>query len=481
MRRIRIKVILIFVIMLITLTSCTRSEDTVRNDNQANQVSDVDPDSLNQEENNQSEQLINADNNSNLSNASNEEQQSAEVTHTPKNKELKWEWCIKPEYSDLFFVDNDLIAVKGNDEKYAIVNTNGEIIIPFEYLSVSSFEDGLAAVNTNENAFFINKKGENVFDKLFDDTSSFSDGVAPVKKDVTWGFIDKSGNMVIQNQFDEVRWFNEGFAVVEKNNKWGVIDKSGNVIIDFQYDCINDFQEGIVAVEKDGKWGFIDKSGKIVADLKFDNVKNFSEGFAAIMKNDKWGFINKSGIISIALKYDDVGNFSEGKAAVKLLKYKDDEDEWAYIDSNDNIVIDFYPYDAAGNITFNVGEFNEDLAFVSKTFISIIDKKGNNIFLGGDSEFFISSSSYNSEYDAIPAYVYTDEAMKNRKYGLVGLNGNQRLEPIFDYIDSIYGDYVVVEKIIDGEYKKGVIKIYEYNDLKDNIGEDIKAKLDIKE
>ncbi len=178
------------------------------------------------------------------------------------------------------------------------------------------------------------------------------------------------------------------------------------------------------------------------------------------MKNNKWGFIDKRGKISIPLKYDDVGNFSEGKVSVKLSNYEDGLDEWAYIDSNDNVVIDFYPYDATGDQIFCVGEFNEGLAFVSKTLVSIIDNNGNNIFWG-DSEFFISSLKYNSEYDAIPAYVYTDDSMEIKKYGLMGLTGNQRLEPIFDYISDINGDYVVVENIVDGENKIGLIKIYE--------------------
>lgn len=382
-------------------------------------------------------------------------------TQKAQNDELKWTWCIKPKYSELYFVDKDLIAVEGDNGKYTIVNTSGEIVIPFEYLSVSSFEDGFASVTSSENAFFINKKGENVFNKGFEDAGSFSDVLASVKKDGLWGFIDKSGNMIIKSQYDEVKRFNGGMAVVEKDNKWGVIDKSGNILIDYQYDCINDSQEDIVAVAKDDKWGFIDKSGRIIADIQYDEVKNFSEGLAAVMKKGKWGFIDKNGNISIALKYDHVENFSEGKASVKLLSYQDGEDEWAYIDSNDNIVIDFYPYDAAGGIIFSVGEFNEGLAFVSKTFISIIDSKGNNILLGSDSVFFISSLSYNSEYNVIPAYVYTDETMKIKKYGLMGLTGNKRLEPIFDYVGNIYGDYVIVESIVDGEYKKGLIRIYE--------------------
>lgn len=401
-----------------------------------------------------------ADNISKQSNSSNVAQPSTEVTQTPKNDELKWTWCIQPDkYCNLYFIDNDLIAVTRNYEKYAIVNTNGEIVTPFEYSSVESFEEGFALVKDNENTFFINKKGENVFDKVFEDAYGFSNDLAAVKKDGLWGFIDKSGNMVIKNQFDQVQRFQESFAAVEKNNEWGMIDNLGNIVIEFQYDCINYLHEGLAAVEKDGEWGFVDKSGEIVADFQFDEVENFSEGFAAVMKNDKWGFIDKNGKISVALKYDDVGNFSEGKASVKLSNYKDGSDEWAYIDRKDNVVIDFYPYDSAGDQIFCVGEFHEGQAFVTKTLLSIIDNKGNDIFYGGSSEFFISSLSYNSEYDAIPAYVYTDDTMKIKKYGLMGLTGNQRLEPIFDYINGIYGDYVVVENIVDGENKIGVIII----------------------
>lgn len=44
------------------------------------------------------------------------------------------------------------------------------------------------------------------------------------------------------------------------------------------------------------------------------------------------GFIDKSGKVCTGIKYDQIGNFSEGKAAVKVINYKDDLDEWVYID-----------------------------------------------------------------------------------------------------------------------------------------------------
>ena len=58
--------------------------------------------------------------------------------------------------------------------------------------------------------------------------------------------------------------------------------------------------------------------------------------------------------------------------------------------------------------------------------------------------------------------IYTDDSMKTRKYGLMSLNGEQRLEPVFDDVIGIYGDYVLVSnKVDDGELRYGFIKIWE--------------------
>lgn len=232
------------------------------------------------------------------------------------------------------------------------------------------------------------------------------------------------------------------------------------MVINNQFDQVKNFSESLAAVKLNDKWGFVDNLGKVIAEYQYDDVKSFSEGYAAVMKNDKWGFIDKEGKECIDLKYDAVGDFSEGKASVQIINYKEHMDAWAYIDKKDNVIIDFYPYDAAEGRMIWTGKFKDGIAFVSKTLYCIIDDKGNNIF-AGDSIFFISGLEYNSEYDAIPAYVYTDEKMTIQKYGLMGIKGNQRLEPVFDYIYGIKGNILIVEKIIDGEYKKGIIRLPE--------------------
>ncbi|MDE7248263.1 MAG: hypothetical protein K2N43_10300, partial [Lachnospiraceae bacterium] len=56
---------------------------------------------------------------------------------------------------------------------------------------------------------------------------------------------------------------------------------------------------------------------------------------------------------------------------------------------------------------------------------------------------------------------FTDDLMKERTYGLVGLDGKCLLEPVFYDVDGPYEDYVRVEVVIDEIPCKGVIRLKE--------------------
>ena len=160
----------------------------------------------------------------------------------------------------------------------------------------------------------------------------------------------------------------------------------------------------------------------------------------------------------IPCQYDEVGDFSEGLAAVKHADHNGKGEQWAYIDTKGEIQIDFYPYEATEGRRVLAGEFHDGMAFVSKGLYCIMDTKGEMIF-SGDSRFFISVTEYDKEYDTIPGYVYIDDRMTVRKYGLMGLHGEERLEPVFDYVYGMRGPYVIVEQNIGGEPGIGVIKL----------------------
>lgn len=381
----------------------------------------------------------------------------------PVNGALSWKWVIEPgEYQMISFAGNGMILAVDKEERYGAFNSEGEVVVSFCYDYISKFNYGIAEAELNGKAFYINDEGEVLWDKSFDKAYGFQEKLGAVQMGNLWGFIDLNGEMAIPCQYDEVKNFSEGLAAVKKNDKWGFIDRTGELFIDNGFDEVRNFQAGFSAVKMGEKWGFVDGEGRVIVECIYDEVKDFQEDHAAVMKDNKWGFIDNTGTVRINLQFDDAGNFSEGKAAVKVIEYQEGMDAWAYIDELGEIVIDYDYYSGVGGLMDYVGEFQNGIAFVSKEYYSIIDESGNDIFSGNDSKFFISSLDYNQEYDIIPAYIYTDDSMKIRKYGLINLYGEQRLEPVFDFIGDINGKYVIVWDTADdisGYYTQGVIEL----------------------
>lgn len=347
------------------------------------------------------------------------------VQDSIKNQELSWEWIIEPgEFQYLYFIGNGMVKAVDSDGKTGVFNEKGEVIVPFEYDDISEFYSGIACAIKDQRAIYIDVEGNKKWDCDYEDAQGFSEDKAAIKKDGKWGFIDLQGEEIIFCQYDEVK----------------------------------PFSEEIAAVKKDGKWGFINKEGNPISGCIYDDVKDFQEGYAAVMQNGLWGFLDKSGKIQIELKYNNVNSFSEGKAAVSILE--NETEKWAYINQEDQIVIDYDVYTAIDGLMNYVGDFHNGIAFVSKDLYSIIDERGQIIFDGQDSRFFISALSYIPEYDIIPVYIYTDEAMKVKKYGFMGLDGETRLEPVFDYIGDIDGEYAIVWDSTDNARNAmGVIKL----------------------
>jgi hypothetical protein len=60
----------------------------------------------------------------------------------------------------------------------------------------------------------------------------FNEGLAAVKTDDGWGFIDTTGKLVIEPQFDNVGSFQDGLAFVSILGKEAYITKSGAFVVD---------------------------------------------------------------------------------------------------------------------------------------------------------------------------------------------------------------------------------------------------------
>ena len=134
------------------------------------------------------------------------------------------------------------------DNKYGIIDGEGNIIAPLEYNSIcSAYHDDMIEVSKefggknnkerwkNRRYGYLDLNGKLVIPLVYHNAEHFSEGLAAVENDkYKLGYIDKKGNLVIPYKFIDTREFRNGRAVVRANiygGPWGAIDRQGNWIV----------------------------------------------------------------------------------------------------------------------------------------------------------------------------------------------------------------------------------------------------------
>lgn len=241
--------------------------------------------------------------------------------------------------------------VCGEDSKFVIVNTRGEIVARTEFSIVNTFSNGFAVASNGDIYSFIDETGKKVFNKDFEDARSFSEGLAAVRLNEKWGYINTSGEMVIQPQFGEAYDFSEGLACVlqgkpeEETALYGYISPDGKFQIkpflgryDIQsFDEPGKFVGGLAPAwlrsgsDNEMSVGFINTRGEIAIKPDFGGAGHFGNGLAPISIDiedspGSWGFIDIHGKMVIKPLFDMAHSFSEGLAPA-YAPPKEDESE----------------------------------------------------------------------------------------------------------------------------------------------------------
>lgn len=268
----------------------------------------------------------------------------------------------------------DNMAKAFKDGKYGFIDGTGKEVIPCIYLGAENFSEGLAAVQTDGKWGFVNKMGEPVIPFIYDAAVEFNDGLARVyTKAKGIQYINKEGHIVISNFYSGGVYisndFREGLAPVmipedpsSKNTffiggvglKSGYMNKNGKIspfIYDSQ-DVVVIIGEGIIKVKKDGKSGLMNSNLEEFVPCIYDDISPFSEGLALVVKDGKKGYIDRTGKLIIPCIYDFAYDFKDGLAGVLYDK------KFRYIDNTGKTIID--PFFEANSSGF----FSEGVAWV---------------------------------------------------------------------------------------------------------------------
>lgn len=119
----------------------------------------------------------------------------------------KGEYVLGPDYTDIMDLGEGMFAAGKpvNSEwpemgcKYAIANSNGELLTDFVYYGVSNYKNGLASVNDGKSTFFIDKEGKKTgktgsFDGI-GELTAFGD-VIKINIDNRISYMNKKGNLI---------------------------------------------------------------------------------------------------------------------------------------------------------------------------------------------------------------------------------------------------------------------------------------------
>ena len=192
------------------------------------------------------------------------------------------------------FDKNGIAKVMLND-KWNLIDTNGNLLSKQWFDYISSFKNSFAKVMLNGKLNLIDVNGKLVYQQWFDNIYGFENGFARVELNNKWNLIDVNGNFISEHWFDGIGYFENGFVKVKLNNKWNFIDTNCNFLSKQWLDWISEFKNGFAQVKLNNKWNFIDVNGKLVSQQWFDDIGNFKNGFAQVMLNGKLNWIDVNG------------------------------------------------------------------------------------------------------------------------------------------------------------------------------------------
>jgi hypothetical protein len=171
------------------------------------------------------------------------------------------------------FNDKNVAVVVTQDWDVGVVDTDGEIIVPFgRYAEIDKFSYEYArVVESNDRSIT-----------------------------ARYGIINTKGEVIIKPVYDYIYDINFfcGLAVVNKGGEYGVVSVNGTVVIEPEYDKIICLDDGYIRGVKDGEESVLSLKGEIlIGPGIYDKIGSFLGGIALAQKNDKYYVINTRGEI----------------------------------------------------------------------------------------------------------------------------------------------------------------------------------------
>jgi hypothetical protein len=237
---------------------------------------------------------------------------------------------ISDKFDGLILFENIKLYRFKEDDKWGLLDFDGEELLKAEYSSIQEFYEGYAIAyvdkenddySVDRTYLVLNEKGEEFFKDDYDRILSWSGEVFTVRNelddyDYTYFLVDEDGNKV-GKEYDYISGFNEeGFAVAtisaddeDSDDVDYLINEKGEEIFD-AYSI--DLGDNIYAVKLDAdedKMMLYDEKGEAWIDDEFDYISYIQEnpenGYVYVYYSDNYGEDDQ---VAMVAWYDGKGN-----------------------------------------------------------------------------------------------------------------------------------------------------------------------------
>ncbi|MFH0992821.1 MAG: WG repeat-containing protein [bacterium] len=368
------------------------------------------------------------------------------------------------------FYNNGLAAVR-YENAWGYVDTDGTVIVDFQYDEAFAFERGVAIVMDNDEAILIDATGTVIasanYDLLDIDDET---GLVWYKKAGKIGLLNRSGAVLVAGDYAFPAWvtmnvwapaFHEGRAVMFDGAHYGFIDTIGTWVIEPTYAEAGDFCFDLAPVRLGDKWGYIDEIGNVAIEFLYDEAASFGErglalvtlaGDEALIKTD--GMAVLSGFYRIVITADMIfGTIGEihglyDQNGTLLVSFS--RTIWNFEILNERFIRFFEVmgttnaiYDGDGQICREYAsgsdEAPDDWMAVDKE-IWFIFETGTTVTLSGEHKTF----TIDAEAYVAPATGYQIIASRDGLLGVVGFKGNVVVDFIYAGIGVTADGYFLV-------------------------------------
>lgn len=222
---------------------------------------------------------------------------------------------------------NTMFTTSTKNNKYILLNYNGEPISQFKFSYVTDVYDDIAVVWSMDKCKIINNKGELITNESFSRIQIKQEGdkrvimVKPIASDTyksssIWNFLDDSGNIIFNDCPYEIvgsHITNDGYVMVENFVKGqpfkNFINKNNNLLWhEWETNAIVDdnFSDGFIRIKNENcSYNYKHKNGKTLLKYPPLQISKFKNGIAMICKDDyEHKLINTQGEIVGVANFD---------------------------------------------------------------------------------------------------------------------------------------------------------------------------------